>query len=187
MPGVSRILFDLTATGGTLPSSRVPILCISVDRLKHRPAEDSFADQSREFDMAALNFARVCLCQPASYLADDSRRVFVKPDGYNSGPEAFADREYIDYDDIGDVLPIVAYWCHLNTVELNILFSHESYVCRLIEGNPVNQVFETSRSANVCFELLSACWITAGKMKNVNPPRASMTVSDFRRGQPPEE
>jgi hypothetical protein len=96
-------------------------------------------------------------------------------------------REYIDYNDIGDVLPIVAYWCHLNTVELNILFSDESYVCRLIEGNSVNQVFETSGSVNVCFELLSACSIAAGKMKNINLPRASMTFSAFKRGRPPEE
>jgi hypothetical protein len=52
-------------------------------------------------------------------------------------------RNIFDFDDIGDVLPIVAYWCRLNT-----RFADESYVCRLIEGSPVNQIFETDGSAN---------------------------------------
>ncbi len=64
--------------------------------------------QSQEFDEAALDFAKFCLRQPASHLTDSWRNMAGKPDGYNTGPEAFADKDDLQYDDdIGDVLPII--------------------------------------------------------------------------------
>jgi hypothetical protein len=148
-----------------------------------KPSEREVARAPREFDEAALDFARLCLCQSDSYLAKDSDRVFVSPDGYNTGPEAFADREYIDYDDIADVLPTVAYWCSLNTIELKICYFDETYTCTLIEGRPVNQIVETSGSSSLCLELLTGCASIARHMKAINPPRASMKYADFTEGR----
>jgi hypothetical protein len=89
---------------------------------------------------AALRFARLCLSQPESTLAEERESVEVKPDGYNAGPEAFEVRTCLEYDDVGDVLWIVTYWCCLNTVKLDISYFDGVYTCTLAEGSPVNQI-----------------------------------------------
>src|SRR5579863_227637 len=75
-------------------------------------------------------------------------------------------------------------WCRLNSVELTITFSEESYVCRVIEGSPVNVVIESHGSSNLCFELLVVCTTLAEKMKTIEPPYASRTWADFIEGRP---
>jgi len=107
----------------------------------------------------------------------------VRPDGYNSGPEAFSDNRFLQYDDIGEVLPLVAYWCRLNTVQLEITYFGESYSCRFTDGDPINQIIETSGSASLCHELLFGASFLARKMKIVNPPNTSMKWSDFTEGR----
>ena len=148
------------------------------------PTESYFPKLACAFDEAALDFAKLCLLQPESTLAEDEARVYVKPDGYNFGPESFADMSYIEYDDIAFVLPIVTYWCRLNSIELTITFSEESYVCRGIEGSPLRQVAESNGSDNLCFELFVVCTALSKYMKNINPPRPSMRTSDFSDQQP---
>jgi len=134
------------------------------------------ADKTGE---AALRFARLCLLQPESTLAEDRGSVEVKPDGYNAGPEAFEDRTSLEYDDVGDVIRIVTYWCRLNTVKLDISYFDEVYTCTLTEGSPVYQIVTSDDSSNLCFCLLDSCAFLASKMKQVNPPHASMLMSDF--------
>ena len=145
--------------------------------------ESYFKRLSREFDELALRFAQICLQQPESSLAEDRRRIFVRPDGYNFGPESFADLSYIDYDDIAWMLPVVTYWCRLNFVELTIVFSEESYVCRVIEGSPPN-IIESQGSGNLCFELLVVCTTLAEKMKRINPPYPTVRTNNLSETQP---
>jgi hypothetical protein len=133
-----------------------------------------------EFSEMALDFAKLCLLQPKSYLAREAARVLVRPDGYNSGPEAFAYMDYTDYDDIGSVRPIVSYWCSLNSVGLTITFTDESYTCLLDQRD---LIVESNGSPNLSFELFFACITLANDMKIINPPRASMRISDFIKGQ----
>jgi hypothetical protein len=136
---------------------------------------------SEEFDEAALDFARLCLLQPESHLTDNWREIAVRPDGYNTGPEAFADMQSLQCDDIGQVLTVVAYWCKLNTVTLEIHYADEIYSCQFIEGAPLNQVVETTGSSNLCHELLFGASFLAKQMKAVQAPKASMKWSDFTK------
>ena len=138
---------------------------------------------SEGFDEAALDFAKFCLLQPESHLTDSCRLLAVRPDGYNTGPEAFADNRSLQCDDIGEVLPIVAYWCRLNTVTLEIHYCDEVYSCRFTQGAPVHQIIETDGSANLCHELLFGASFLAKQMKTVNPPIPTMRWSDFAEGR----
>jgi hypothetical protein len=148
-----------------------------------RPTESYFNEKSRACDDAALEFAKVCLLQPESHLTERWREVAIRPDGYNTGPESFSDNRELQYDDIGQVLPLVAYWCRLNTVTLEISYFDEVYSCRFTDGRPAYQIIETDGSANLCHELLYGAAFLAKQMKTVNPPRASMRWSDFVAGR----
>jgi hypothetical protein len=141
-----------------------------------------FARQSREFDEAALDFARLCLLQPESTI-DEYREITVKPDGYCSGPEGYTDNQMLQYDDIHQVLSLVAYWCKLNSIKLEIHYFDEVYSCSFIEGDPINQIIETNGSANLCHELLFGASFLAKHMKSVNPPNTSMTWANFIEGR----
>jgi hypothetical protein len=140
-----------------------------------------------EFDEAALDFARFCLKQTESYLGGQWRHMEVRPDGYNSGPESFSDNRSLQFDDIGQVLPIVAYWCSLNTVTLEISYSSGHYSCRFTAGNPLRDIIETNGSANICHELLSGVSYVAKQMKVVNEPHTSMRWNDFIEGRESKE
>jgi hypothetical protein len=136
-----------------------------------------------EFDEAALDFARFCLKQPQSYLSESWRVIEVRPDGYNTGPESFSDNRSLQFDNVGEVLPLLAYWCRLNTIRLEIGYFSEIYSCRFTEGDPVYQIVETTGSANLCHELLAGAAHLARQMKSVEEPHASMRWSDFIAGR----
>ena len=127
---------------------------------------------------AALRFAASCLLQPGSILAKDGWSIEVLPDGYNAGPESFADRGTLEFTDLGDVIRVVTFWCRLNFVKLDISYFDESYTCTFTEGNPVIQVVSDD-SSDLCSCLLSSCAVLASNMKRVNAPTASMRVSDL--------
>jgi hypothetical protein len=132
-----------------------------------------------EYHEAALAFAKLCLCQPESFLEEDHYRLRVRPDGFNTGPEAFCDRNDLDYASIDEVLTIVTYWCQLNDVTLEIQFSGESFVCTFIEGDPIKQAVETTSSLNLCYLLLLGSSRLAKDMKDIELPRASRRWSEF--------
>jgi hypothetical protein len=136
---------------------------------------------TEEYPDAALEFAKVCLLQPESYLEPDSFRVQVRPDGFNSGPEPFCDMTTLAYDSVEEVLMVVTYWCQLNDIALKIEFTGGCFVCTFIEGTPVNQVLETRDHMNLCWLLLEGAVAVAQHMKHIEPPRASMRASDFRK------
>lgn len=136
-----------------------------------------------EFDEVALDFARSCLKQSDSYLTESWRHMEVRPDGYNTGPEAFSDNRSLQYDDVGQVLPLVAYWCRLNTVTLEISYFDEVYFCRFTAGKPAREIVETNGSANLCHELLSGASYLAKQMKEVNEPHITLRWSDFTEGR----
>jgi hypothetical protein len=147
--------------------------------LRPKPCYRAGMPDSDEFDGAALDFARLCLLQPESHLTDAWRQVAVRPDGYNTGPEAFADNRSLQCDDIGEVLPIVAYWCRLNTVTLEIHYFDEVYSYRFTQGLPAYHIVETDGSANLCHELLFGASFLAEQMKTVNPPNTTVKWSAF--------
>jgi hypothetical protein len=132
-----------------------------------------------EYHEAALAFGKICLCQPESYLEQDSYRLCVRPNGYGTGPESFSDQRELDYASVDVVLMIVTHWCQLNDVTLEIRFLGESFVCMFIEGDPVQQLVETPSSLNLCYLLLLGSSQLARNMKHIEPPRASMRWSEF--------
>ena len=78
---------------------------------------------------------------------------------------------------------MVAYWCRLNAVTLEINYCDEVYTCRLTQGKPAIQVIETTGSANLCCELLIGASLLAKNMRVVNPPYPSMRWRDFVAGR----
>ncbi len=131
-------------------------------------------------DSAALDFARYCLKQPDSFIGERLHELQVRPDGFNNGPESFADCESLDCDDLRLVLPLVAHWCSLNSVLLEIICSSSlHYQCRFTEGEPVSQIAETTGSDDLCLELLSGAAYLAERMKSINEPHPSMSRSEF--------
>jgi hypothetical protein len=142
-------------------------------------------------DSAALAFARRCLKQPASFIDENTHELHVRPDGFNTGPESFADCQSLDCNDLRLVLPLITYWCSLNDVLLEIASSGAShYECRFTErdgtGQNVVQIIETSGSADLCLELLAGAGYLAERMKTVNTPRPSMSRSEFIKGSKEE-
>jgi hypothetical protein len=65
------------------------------------PTSNYSSEGSSAFDEAAADFARLCPLQSESDLTQGHREMAVKPDGYNSGPEAFSDHESLQFDEIG--------------------------------------------------------------------------------------
>jgi hypothetical protein len=138
------------------------------------------SDSPDRLEAAALDFACLCLLQPDSRVAAPYR-IEVLPDGYNSGPEAFADMSAIHCDDIHNVITIVTYWCSLNEVSLEITYKGQGFQCRFLEGEPLNQMIETNGSTDLCHELLAGAALLATRMKNINAPRPSMKRADFQK------
>jgi len=130
-----------------------------------------------ELDRAAIDFARYCLKQPECFIGERAHWLEVRPDGFNTGPESFADCESLDCDDLRLVLPLVAYWCSLNDVLLEIMCASAlNYQCRFTEHG---LIVETTGSADLCHELLAGAAILAEQMKSVNEPHPSMSRSEF--------
>jgi hypothetical protein len=139
---------------------------------------------TKALDTAALDFAQYCLKQPDSFIDGASRFMHVRPDGFNTGPEAFADCESLDCEDLRLVLPLVAYWCSLNNVTLEITaFNPSQYQCRFTEhyeeAHSVRQIIETTGSADLCCELLSGAAYLAQKMTSVETARPSRSWAQF--------
>jgi hypothetical protein len=99
---------------------------------------------------------------------------------------SFADNRSLQFDDVGQVLPLVAYWCKLNTVTLEISYFDEVYSCRFTDGRPAYQIIETNGSPNLCHELLFGASYLAKQMKVVNEPHTTMRWSDFIEGRKDE-
>jgi hypothetical protein len=104
--------------------------------------------------------ARNCLKQPESFIDDDSHCLEVRPDGFNTGPESFADCESLNCEELRLVLPLVAYWCSLNDVLLEIMCTSAlDYECRFTErygeAQNVYQIIEATGWADLCLELLA--------------------------------
>jgi hypothetical protein len=136
-------------------------------------------------DEAALDFARFCLKQPDSFIGTEPHQLQVRPDGFNIGPESFADCGSLDYEDLRLVLPLVAHWCSLNDIRLEIMCSSSlDYQCRFTEGNPVNQLVETNGSSDLCLELLAGASHLAQCLKSVESPHPSMSRAEFFKGKP---
>jgi hypothetical protein len=135
-------------------------------------------------DIAALDFTRYCLKQPDSFIGERFHELQVRPNGFCSGPESFADCESLECDDLRLVLPLVAHWCSLNDVLLEIICSSSlHYECRFTErygdGQNVAQIIETGGSGDLCLQLFSGAAYLAERMKTVNEPQPSMSRSEF--------
>jgi len=137
---------------------------------------DSLAD-------AALDFARYCLKQPESFIETATHTLQVRPDGFDSGPESFADCNSFDYKDRRRVQSLVEYWCSLNDVDLEILRKGPHATYRFISEDSTGDAVETSGSIDFCYGLLSAAAALARRMKSVNPPQPSMSWSEFIKGR----
>lgn len=99
-----------------------------------------------EIYRAARDFARYCLNQPEPQLSR------------------------LHPDDIREVLPLVAHWCRLNEVVLEIHCFDEIYSCRFTDGNSLCRMHETEGSTNLCHQLLAGASNLAKCMSAVHQP-----------------
>ena len=143
-----------------------------MDPQENLEPESRFELWCRSFDEAALDFGRLCLLRPESYIThdDDADRLHLGGSNPIIIGEHCAKITAIEYDDIADVLPVVTHWCRINCVLFAVYFDPEGFHCAFQDRATPPQVFETKQHENLCGLLLMGCVAVARSLDRVLVP-----------------